>query len=274
MMAEQAALSTREGHLTETEMAGTLLTSAPSYRPATPWSPFGGIAATLAVLALATAGAISMTLATVVLRGLSLTGDASVAGNTLGDPIVMAVALIGWQALIVLLTLVIARWYGGVRLEVLALTELPSLKTLALAVLGGMVLTLPFDIAGFTIARETVKADTSSFVPLVNSVWWPLFALAIIVGAPLSEELLFRGFLQSALARSGIGFIGASLLTTVGWTLLHVQYSLLGLAQVFVIGLYLSWLLWRTGTLWLPILVHGAYNGLSFTLLKLGIIGT
>lgn len=252
-------------------MAGYLLTGSPSYRPATPWSPLGGIAATLLVLVLATAGAISMTLGTVVLRGLSLTGNAA---GTLADPIVMAVALIGWQALIVLLTLLVARWYDGARSEVLALTELPSLKTLVLAILGGMVLTLPFDIAGFTIARETVKADTSSFVPLVNSVWWPLFALAIIVGAPLSEELLFRGFLQSALARSGIGFVGASLLTTVGWTLLHVQYSLLGLTQVCVIGLYLSWLLWRTGTLWLPILVHGTYNGLSFTLLKLGVIGT
>lgn len=255
-------------------MTGKLLSGAAAYRAVSPWSPFGAISGTIGILLGATLIAILMTIATVVLRGLDLTAAPDSPKGALSDPAVMAVAFIAWQVLIVLFTVLIARWFGGPRSEVLSLRGLPSLPTLALAVLGGILLTLPFDIAGFTVAKETMKADTSSFVPLVNSTWWPVFALAIAVGAPLSEELLFRGYLQSALAKSGLGFAGAAVLTSVGWTALHVQYSALGLAQVFVIGLYLSWLLWRSGTLWLPILVHAAYNALSFTLLKTGVIGT
>jgi membrane protease YdiL (CAAX protease family) len=44
------------------------------------------------------------------------------------------------------------------------------------------------------------------------------------------------------------------------WTTFHLGYSVAGLIEVFIGGLYISWLLWRSGSIWLPIIAHGATN--------------
>ena len=263
-------------HVTGLQATGRLLTGAPAYVARTPWSWWSAIGMGFVVLIAATTLSIPIAIGAMTIGTPDLGkvfGDPKAVRVAFEAPVVMAATMLGWQVAIVLFTLLIARWYGGLRREVLALETFPHWQTIVLAIIGGMLLTLPFDILGLTYFKDTVKADTSSFIPMVKSQWWPFFALTITIGAPLSEEILFRGFLQSALAKTGIGFIGATLLTAVGWTALHVQYSWFGLAQVFVIGLYFSWLLWRSGTLWLPIIVHAVYNTLSFTLLKTGVIG-
>ena len=77
----------------------------------------------------------------------------------------------------------------------------------------------------------------------------------------------FRGFLQSALAQTRLGFWGAALITNTAWTALHAGYTLTGLVDVFVAGLLFSWVLWRSGSLWVPIVCHAFYNGLIFAVL-------
>ena len=56
-------------------------------------------------------------------------------------------------------------------------------------------------------------ADLRPFVQLFGERW-VLALLVVGIGAPLSEELLFRGFLLSALAGSRVGFWGGALITT------------------------------------------------------------
>ena len=113
------------------------------------------------------------------------------------------------------------------------------------------------------------------------------------VGAPLSEELLFRGFLLGALAKSlekGLSVPTALLLRSFPGALARRRLRLLagrvhlrplgarcttatlsGLAEVFAIGLFLSWLLWRTGSLWVTIFCHAAYNGAIVLALPAGL---
>jgi membrane protease YdiL (CAAX protease family) len=50
---------------------------------------------------------------------------------------------------------------------------------------------------------------------------------------------------------------------------LHAGYSAVGLVEVFSIGLIFSWLLWRTGSLWVPIFCHAVYNILVVLVLRL-----
>ena len=121
-----------------------------------------------------------------------------------------------------------------------------------------------YTMAIFVWQPEIVRADMATFAPMIRSSVWPIYALIIIVGAPLSEELLFRGFLQSALAKSRVGYLGASIVTTLAWGALHIQYSIYGLAEIFVVGFVLCWVLRRTGTLWATIVMHGLYNGIQF----------
>ena len=52
------------------------------------------------------------------------------------------------------------------------------------------------------------------------------------------------------------------------WTALHAGYSLAGILEVFTIGLFFSWLLWRTGSLRVPIFCHALYNSLIVLVLR------
>lgn len=105
---------------------------------------------------------------------------------------------------------------------------------------------------------QKIMVDTPTIVPM----------LALIIGAPISEEILFRGYLLNRLAHTRLGFAGAAVLATLGWTLLHFGYSAIGLFEVFAAGLLFSWALWRTGSLWVPIVFHAIYNAVVFAIIS------
>lgn len=92
--------------------------------------------------------------------------------------------------------------------------------------------------------------------------------LLIIVAAPLSEEIFFRGFLFGGLRR-GAGFIGAALVSSGIWGLFHYTGtdSWGVVLQLALFGVALAWLYERTGSIWPPIAVHAFNNALAFTLL-------
>ena len=53
----------------------------------------------------------------------------------------------------------------------------------------------------------------------------PLLWLAIIVAAPVFEELFFRGFLIEGLRRGALGDAGAIVVTSLSWASIHLQYG-------------------------------------------------
>ena len=65
-----------------------------------------------------------------------------------------------------------------------------------------------------------------------------------------------------------MGFWGGALITTGLWTALHAGYSTAGIVEVFLIGLFFSWLLWRTGSLRVAIFCHALYNSLIVLVLQ------
>jgi CAAX protease family protein len=167
------------------------------------------------------------------------------------------------------LTLLASLAFGGRPRDVLALRGAPSgWRAYAGAVLAMVALQVALAVATYSLVDHDMLADLRPFVGLVTGPYWLLAAAVLGVGAPLSEELLFRGFLLGALAKSQLGFWGAALISTLLWTGLHAGYSLVGLAEVFAIGLLLSWLLWRTGSLWVTIFCHGLYNSLVAVALR------
>jgi membrane protease YdiL (CAAX protease family) len=172
------------------------------------------------------------------------------------------------QVLVIALTLLAAMLFSGRARDVLALHPAPGgWRTYAGAFLAMVALQLV--LAAIEVGfRHDVATDLRPFVGLARGPDWPLTAAVVGIGAPLSEELLFRGFLLSALARSRLGFWGAAIVSTLLWSGLHAGYSLAGLAEVFVIGLFFSWLVWRTGSLRVAIACHATYNSLIVLALR------
>jgi membrane protease YdiL (CAAX protease family) len=84
--------------------------------------------------------------------------------------------------------------------------------------------------------------------------------LTVVVVAPIGEEILFRGFLFRGWHRSDKDAWAVIIVIALLWALIHLQYDLYDMAQVFAYGLLLGWLRWKTGSTILTILLHGLIN--------------
>lgn len=88
-----------------------------------------------------------------------------------------------------------------------------------------------------------------------------LSMFAIVVAAPIVEEIFFRGFMFKGLEVARGGGVSAVLLSTLSWVLIHgFQYNLVELAYLFVFGLLLGMARLRTGSIALPIALHIVNN--------------
>lgn len=94
----------------------------------------------------------------------------------------------------------------------------------------------------------------------LRAVW--VAALIVLVPA-FCEELFFRGLVQSRLV--AVWPPGAAvLLTSAVFAMVHVDAQ--HMIAVLPIGLYLGWIAWRSGTVWMSMLLH-ALNNLAAVLL-------
>jgi membrane protease YdiL (CAAX protease family) len=89
---------------------------------------------------------------------------------------------------------------------------------------------------------------------------WPLVLIAVVVAAPIAEEVVFRGFLFRGWSTSRIGVTGTILLTSAIWAGLHTQYDLITMGQIFGIGLLFGWLRARSGSTLMMMQLHGIYS--------------
>jgi membrane protease YdiL (CAAX protease family) len=76
----------------------------------------------------------------------------------------------------------------------------------------------------------------------------PLLWIDLVIVGPVTEELVFRGFLHRGWAASRLGVAGTVILTSLMWALLHQQYSWVGMSYIFAMGLLFGWLRQRSGT--------------------------
>lgn len=169
-------------------------------------------------------------------------------------------ALAAFQIAMIVATVLAAAWHGPLRRTLAAGPAQGGLSRAVAPFMVSVVAMTAYTLIAMTFFPDAVAKDMAIFQRLMVGVpmWIP--ALILVVGAPLSEELLFRGFLLGQLRQSRLGFAGGALIATVGWTLLHLGYTLVGLIDVFLAGLLFSWTLWRTGSVWVPVLFHALYN--------------
>jgi len=95
---------------------------------------------------------------------------------------------------------------------------------------------------------------------------WMLLFLGVVVIAAVSEEILFRGFLQVSLEKKG-DVTRAVLLSSISWTIIHINpYWAI---QIFITGVILGFLAWRTDSVYPPMIVHATNNFLSLLVINM-----
>lgn len=233
------------------------------YVPESPWGP--GAAVAVAIVA---------SLAPAVL------GFAVIAWMVGGDPVALGEAqslaspvLLAQMVAGQLLSLAIIWWAAGrkgQRTQVLRLKPETETGTLVAVGLGLLLVAAiaPIELLLYRLADLELFTDGRWLLEgLRSDMWWGVVIAAVVL-APIWEELTFRGFLLSALAKTRLGFWPAAVISSVLWTALHAGYSWPGLVSVFLAGLGLSWIMKRTGSMKAVILAHAAINGFALAVIS------
>jgi membrane protease YdiL (CAAX protease family) len=105
--------------------------------------------------------------------------------------------------------------------------------------------------------RRLVALVTEQIGPLLAGCSVAELAL-LAVGAGVSEEVLFRGVVQTGLARAAPAWL-ALLTASVAFGLVHCA-SRAYAAVAGVMGVYLGWLFLAQGSLLAPIVTHTLYD--------------
>ena len=139
--------------------------------------------------------------------------------------------------------------------------DVPRRRDVIIAVAGLAVVILVADLLTLAFGRELVPAfqlqihRSAQAEGALLSLWF-----ALIVVAPVGEELLFRGFLFRGFVREPRDALPGILAISLIWSLLHVQYDWFVIAQLFVIGALFGFARWRSGSTTLVILLHMLLN--------------
>jgi uncharacterized protein len=144
------------------------------------------------------------------------------------------------------------------------------------AVFAGPVILVTSAVALIAVALAQVSPP-SPLPPTGTASGLILHLIAGAVVAPASEELLFRGFalsawrrlrgVRAAIVRSSIVFVLAHVLFVSGNSFGEtVRVALVAGVVRVPVAFVLGWLFARSGSIWGPIGLHAAYNGILIVL--------
>jgi membrane protease YdiL (CAAX protease family) len=137
----------------------------------------------------------------------------------------------------------------------------PTWRQFLLGAAGLLLTVMAWEIASRSLGREATPGFMTDLLKSGRDKGAALLLLfAFSVAAPMSEEVLARGFLLRGWSASFLRVPGAIILSSLVWTAVHLQYDLYFLAEVFSIGLWFGYMRHRANSLWLTIMLHALNN--------------
>ncbi len=161
----------------------------------------------------------------------------------------------------------------------------PRRRHLAIGVVWGLLMLLAgaaLEAATRSLARFVVPThvlrvleslsgltDASAIIATLHGSWimLGLVCVGVAVAVPLGEELFFRGFVHNC-ARRRLGPLFGSLVSAGAFALVHANP--MTLPAVFAMGIMMAVAYDRSGSLWVPIVMHGVNNGMLTLVLLAG----
>lgn len=181
------------------------------------------------------------------------------------DGTVVSLSIIIGCVLLVAVSVLLIRVRGGNVRKYLALQ--PFSWSVGIGMLGLLLMFMIGSQALTYLLNESPLVFVDPLYQSVSSVWLLIFAMVIV--APIYEELIFRGLLWSAIAEqfSNVanaehrGAIVASLVTSVIFAAIHLQYGMYEISTIVVLALIFCYARIKSGSLVLPMLLHVVNNG-------------
>ncbi|MFJ7310730.1 CPBP family intramembrane glutamic endopeptidase [Peribacillus frigoritolerans] len=118
------------------------------------------------------------------------------------------------------------------------------------------------------IGNSWENSKTEAIQQKVTFVTVLIAFISAAVISPIYEEIFYRGFLYRWL-RTRIGFIGAILLSSTIFTIIHIPtYNVMPVN--FFSGIIFALAYERTNSIWPSVIIHGLTNGIMVLLTSLG----
>jgi membrane protease YdiL (CAAX protease family) len=188
--------------------------------------------------------------------GQQLTQLADFAGD--GD-VVTAIILISTPVEIALIALFVRQRTADIA-GYLAL-HLPRRSDVIVGITAVIALVIVADAISWLLGRDLVTSfQNDIFRTSTSPQSMLLLWLAVVIGAPAGEEIVFRGFLFRSWLREPRDAWPTIIVTGALFALLHVQYDWFVIGQVFVFGVLLGFMRWASGSTLLTILLHALIN--------------
>jgi hypothetical protein len=135
-----------------------------------------------------------------------------------------------------------------------------SWRVYVVGIVAMIALMMIIELGNLVFNRPVPETMFNAYRTADNKMW---FCLAIVLAAPVFEELFFRGFLHSGLERTVLGVAGAIVISAGFWALVHIQYQVYEVVMIFLMGTVLGLARWLTGSIYIPIVMHGLNNLVS-----------
>jgi membrane protease YdiL (CAAX protease family) len=165
-----------------------------------------------------------------------------------------------FEATLIAVAMVIAS-AGGIRWRA-ALQRL-GLHRFSLSALGYVAASIVAYFFFITLYVSLIDVpDQESFQEAHGSVPWPIEAFSLVIAAPISEEIFFRGVLFAGLRRQE-PLMAAALISAAIFGVMHAGTGISAVPVIIVIGVMLAVLYEKTGSLIPCILFHAILNSLN-----------
>lgn len=115
---------------------------------------------------------------------------------------------------------------------------------------------------GLFLVSSIVPVDPNEYNKLfpASLTTNPLFIISVCLGAPLSEELVFRGGIERVLLKWKSNPWIAIMVSAAAFSLAHG--NMVQSPFAFVLGIAIGWIYYRTGSVWPGICIHFIINTL------------
>lgn len=231
--------------------------------------PSGWMSAGIALAVAAAALGVGVAFSAAVVMGVKLAGvplqvsqlvGLSIGAKIMGD--LMSLVVLFWAI----------RWLAG-RDALLAVTG-PG-APVAWWTWGAVIVMLYAVKAVAVMAGGLMTGDAPSaaleavqpFADVMKSSVWLLLLLTGVVAA-VTEEFIFRGYLSRVLEATGLGLWGGALVSALIWAGMHVYYPLSAQLSLVAVGVALSVVRARTGSLYPGMAWHILNNTVALLALR------
>lgn len=192
-------------------------------------------------------------------------------GESVPIPVLAASLLLGWVTFLVGATLT-SRAHGssdvvadlGLALRPVDAIGIPIGVLAQIALLPLVYLPLR-EIWPATFSNEQLSKSAQDLVDRADGVMLPLLIVLVVIGAPVVEEIAYRGFLQRPLLKQ---FSAPLVIVFVAAVFALIHFRPVEFPGLFAVGLIFGVCAWRTGRVGMAIAAHVGFNltGIAFAL--------